>query len=193
MLSGSMSPAGAEKYWTDADQRFSEFDCKQCEQHRDYLLKYSPVIRFMNDNINKLGGDMGPHNVHCRTCTDPREKMHAGFDYKYGIKICANYVQDKKTMEDVLAHEMVHAFDHLRFKTNLSAEDDLRHAACSEVIPLVNRDGSRLMFIDPSQQSQRRMSLGKRVLQEQDPSIHKPPSRLCTTESRPFSHGQTAM
>jgi hypothetical protein len=30
-----------------------------------------------------------------------------------------------------MAHEMVHAFDHLRFKVNWS--DNLRHAACTEV------------------------------------------------------------
>lgn len=137
MLTGSMSSEGAEKYWADADQRYSEFDCKRCEEHRDYLLKYSPVIRFMNDNINKLGGDLGKHNIHCRTCP---EKMQGGFDHKYGIKICANYVQEKSVLEDVLAHEMVHAYDHLRFKTNLSEDDDLRHAACTEV------SASRVMF-----------------------------------------------
>ena len=58
--------------------------------------------------------------------------MQGGFDHKYGIKICANYVQERSVLEDVLAHEMVHAYDHLRFKTNLTLEDDLRHAACSE-------------------------------------------------------------
>jgi inner membrane protease ATP23 len=57
--------------------------------------------------------------------------MLAGFDHQYGIKVCANWVQSKSMMEDVVAHEMVHAYDHLRFKTTL--DEDLRHAACSEV------------------------------------------------------------
>jgi hypothetical protein len=30
-----------------------------------------------------------------------------------------------------MAHEMVHAYDHLRFKVNWT--DNLRHAACTEV------------------------------------------------------------
>ncbi|KAH0835113.1 hypothetical protein AYO21_09709 [Fonsecaea monophora] len=133
MITGRMSPGGAQKYWADADDRYSAFDCKRCEESRDYLLKYSPIIRFMNENIHKLGGDLGPHNIHCRTCRGDEEAMQGGFDHKYGIKICANYVQERSVLEDVLAHEMVHAYDHLRFKTNLTLEDDLRHAACSEI------------------------------------------------------------
>jgi len=132
MLTGSMSSPGQKRYWADADERYEEFDCKRCEQHRDYLLQYSPVIRFMNDNIKKMGGEMGPQNIVCRTCKGDNQ-MQGGFDYKYGIKLCANWVDERSKVEDVLAHEMVHAYDHLRFKTNLDVDDDLRHAACSEV------------------------------------------------------------
>ena len=134
MLTGQMSPAGQKKYWADSDDRYSELDCKRCEKDRDYLLKYSPIIRFMNDNIQKLGGEMGPQNIHCRTCRGDEEAMQGGFDHKYGIKICANWVQERSQLEDVITHEMVHAYDHLRFKTNLTEDDSLRHAACSEVI-----------------------------------------------------------
>ncbi|OCT43999.1 Mitochondrial inner membrane protease atp23 [Cladophialophora carrionii] len=133
MLTGQMSPAGQKRYWADADERYSEFDCKRCERDRDYLLKYSPTIRFMNENIRKLGGEMGPQNIHCRTCRGEEEAMQGGFDHKYGIKICANWVQERSQLEDVISHELVHAYDHLRFKTNLTEEDDLRHAACSEI------------------------------------------------------------
>ncbi len=128
MATGSMSPEGQKAYWDDSDERYSDFDCKRCETWRDDLLRTSPVIRYMNDNIRKLGGDIGPHNIRCRTC---KEGMLAGFDRQYGIKVCANWVQSKSMMEDVVAHEMVHAYDHLRFKTDL--DSDLRHAACSEV------------------------------------------------------------
>jgi inner membrane protease ATP23 len=130
MAFGKMSPEGQKRYWEDADQRYSEFDCRRCEEQRDYLLKFSPVVRYMTDNITKLGGSVGPHNVRCRTC---KTGQLGGFDHKYGIMICANYVEKRSVLEDVLTHEMVHAYDHLRFKTDLSAEDDLRHAACSEV------------------------------------------------------------
>lgn len=40
-------------------------------------------------------------------------------------------MKDQGHLEDTMAHEMVHAFDHLRFKVNWT--DNLRHAACTEV------------------------------------------------------------
>ncbi|KEF62430.1 uncharacterized protein A1O9_00402 [Exophiala aquamarina CBS 119918] len=130
MATSQMSAEGAEKYWWDADQRNSTFDCARCEKNRDELLKTSPIIVFMRQNIKSLGGDIGPHNIRCRTCP---EKAEGGFDHEYGIRICANYVETKKKLEDVMAHEMVHAYDHLRFKTNLDRDTDLRHSACSEI------------------------------------------------------------
>jgi mitochondrial inner membrane protease ATP23 len=54
-----------------------------------------------------------------------------GFDPDYGIQICANEMRNQGHLEDTMAHEMVHAYDHLRFK--LDWTDSLRHAACAEV------------------------------------------------------------
>lgn len=44
--------------------------------------------------------------------------------------MCANYMRSKGHLEDTVAHEMVHAWDHLRWKVDWG---DLRHAACSEI------------------------------------------------------------
>ena len=131
MVIGTMSPEGQKLYWDDADKRYEAVDRRRCEAWRDELLRTSPVIRYMNDNIRKLGGEMGPHNIRCRSCIEDGQRMLGGFDQEYGIKICANYMESKNMMEDTLAHEMVHAYDHLRFKTKLN--EDLRHAACTEV------------------------------------------------------------
>lgn len=142
--------------------RNSAFDCARCEKNRDELLKTSPIIVYMRQNIKQLGGDLGPHNIRCRTCP---EKAEGGFDHEYGIRICANYVETKKKLEDVLAHEMVHAYDHLRFKTNLDRDTDLRHSACSEVryfqICTASSRHMLMVRIDQSQQFERRMSMGE--------------------------------
>jgi mitochondrial inner membrane protease ATP23 len=130
MATGSMSAAGQKQYWEDADSRYSTLDCNRCEQQRDHLLRYSPIIRYMSDNIRRLGGDLNSSNIRCRTC---KTGMLGGFDHRYGIMLCANWVDKRKTLEDVLAHEMVHAYDHLRFQTNLDHESSLREVACSEV------------------------------------------------------------
>lgn len=41
-------------------------------------------------------------------------------------------MKDQGHLEDTMAHEMVHAYDHLRFKVDWA--DNLRHAACTEVL-----------------------------------------------------------
>ncbi|KAH9831296.1 cercosporin toxin biosynthesis protein, partial [Teratosphaeria destructans] len=69
-----------------------------------------------------------PHNVRCRRCLDGGQK--AGFDPQFGIKVCANEVRGRGQLEDTLAHEMMHAYDFLRFKLDPL---DLRHAACMEI------------------------------------------------------------
>lgn len=47
-----------------------------------------------------------------------------------GVLICANRMGSKSHLEDTLAHEMIHWWDHCRFKVDWS---DLRQHACSEV------------------------------------------------------------
>lgn len=128
MMTGNMSLVGQSQYWLDVDKRYEAQDCKRCEENRDYLLQYSPVIRFMSDRIGELGGELNTNNVRCMRCIQPGQG--AGFDPDYGIRICANKMKNRKHTEDTLAHEMVHAYDRLRFKLDW---EDLRHAACTEV------------------------------------------------------------
>lgn len=56
MAIGSMSPHGQAAYWHDADLRYESLDCTRCESQRDYLLQYSPIIRFLSSHIEQLGG-----------------------------------------------------------------------------------------------------------------------------------------
>lgn len=54
-----------------------------------------------------------------------------------GIMLCANRMMSRDHLEDTLAHEMVHWWDHCRFKVDWS---DLRQHACSEVSSAGGRD-----------------------------------------------------
>ncbi|MCJ1237331.1 Mitochondrial inner membrane protease atp23 [Varicellaria rhodocarpa] len=128
LITGNMSDKGKKLYRIARDDRMEEADCKRCEKQRDYLLQYSPTIVFMRERINELGGDIHRDNVRCRRCTT---RQSGGFDPEYGIRICANELRNRGHLEDTLAHEMVHAYDHLRFKVKW--EDNLRHAACAEI------------------------------------------------------------
>ncbi|KAL5612650.1 uncharacterized protein BROUX77_002806 [Berkeleyomyces rouxiae] len=112
-------------------------DCARCEKYRDWLFKFSPVVRFMQEKVGMLHGELDSRNVICRRCptrlTDDGNvhRIGGGFSPDHGILICANEVRNRKHMEDTLAHEMVHAWDHLRWK--MDAENNLRHAACTEI------------------------------------------------------------
>ncbi|KAI9675380.1 MAG: Mitochondrial inner membrane protease atp23 [Caeruleum heppii] len=128
ILAGRMSDEGKHRYREAMDIRREESDCRKCDQWKSYLFKYSPIIRFMRDNVSQLHGDLNETNVRCRRCTTQRS---GGFSPDHGIEICANALRNRGHLEDTLAHEMVHAWDHLRFKTDLV--NDLRHAACSEI------------------------------------------------------------
>jgi len=140
ILTNRMSDAGKDAFREDAYIRNEERDCKRCDEWRDYLFKYSPIIRFMSSNIAELNGKLDKENVQCRRCVTRVEKgpdgeerrirQGGGFSPDHGILVCANEMRSQGHMEDTLAHEMVHAWDHLRFKVDWA---DLRHAACTEI------------------------------------------------------------
>ena len=149
ILTGQVTPEGIHHYREWRYRQNEERDCKRCDEARDYLLKYSPIVRFMAEKTTQLGGhDMDASKIVCARCParvteievkgeDGEAKKQlsvvrqgGGFHPDFGILLCANEMRDRKHLEDNLAHEMVHAYDHLRWKVDW---DNLRHAACSEI------------------------------------------------------------
>jgi len=136
IITNKMTPEGQENYREAAYIKNEARDCARCEEWRDYSFKYSPMVRFMQKHIQELNGDLNAENVLCRRCPARRTENGAiarqggGFSPAHGILICANEMRDRKHLEDTLSHEMVHAWDHLRWKVDWG---DLRHAACTEV------------------------------------------------------------
>ena len=133
ILTGSATPTERAAYFRTKDNLNEATDCKRCDEDKSWLFNHSPIIRFLKHNIDLLGpsdgsASIGPSQVICARCDD---KQSGGFDPEYGIMICANQMRNRGHMEDTLAHEMVHAFDHLRFK--MDAVNNLRHAACTEI------------------------------------------------------------
>ena len=140
ILTAKMTREGQEAFREDAYIRNEARDCANCDQWRDYLFAYSPMIRFMSSKIGDLNGRLDAENVQCRRCPTRRVvgedgqvqyvRQGGGFSPDHGILICANEMRNRGHLEDTLAHEMVHAWDHLRWKVDWA---DLRHAACTEV------------------------------------------------------------
>lgn len=144
ILTNRMTDDGKNAFREDAYIRNEAADCKRCDDYKDFLFKYSPIVRFMSQNITGLNGKLNEENVRCQRCVtrvvmeqdgdgnmvQRYKRQGGGFSPDHGILICANEIRNRGHMEDTLAHEMVHAYDHLRFKVDWS---DLRHAACTEV------------------------------------------------------------
>lgn len=124
---GNCTPQEREQYVTLKDIAHEESDCLRCEQWRDWNYANSPTIRFMREQIRTVGPDLPKEKVHCMRC--PFDKK-GGFDINFGILLCANQLVTRKRLEDTLAHEMVHAYDHLRFNVD---DGNLKHQACTEI------------------------------------------------------------
>ena len=117
-MTGHATPTARETYFTARDDLNEAADCARCEKDKAWLFKNSPIIRFLKSEIDLLGpvdgsASITEKNVRCRRCTT---RQSGGFDQDYGILVCANKLRNRGHLEDTLAHEMVHAYDHMRFQ-----------------------------------------------------------------------------
>lgn len=139
ILTGSITAEGAFHYRESRYVANEERDCRSCEKWRDYALAHSPTVVFLRQKIDALNGKIDASNVVCARCparlTEDGQvhRSSGGFDPGSGILICANEIQSQSHLEDTLAHEMVHAWDHLRWKVDWVGDKDLKQAACTEV------------------------------------------------------------
>ena len=68
-------------------------------------------------------------NIICEPCAN--SGIYGGFDAETAeMVVCQNAVRSKQKVEEILAHELVHAYDHCRAHVNWSY---LPHWACSEI------------------------------------------------------------
>ena len=96
-------------------------------RRRRALTTAGPIVRFMVENIQSANGTVDKTNIRCLPCD---KNQSGGFSSKFGILLCQNHLRDRGHLEDTLAHELVHAYDHLRFNVDWQ---DMKHHACTEV------------------------------------------------------------
>lgn len=140
-LTGAMTPEGIFHFRESRSRANEARDVARAEADRDWLLQWSPTVAFLNDKIATLnhGRRLDAATIRCARCparvtADGRvERQGGGFEPAHGILLCANEMRDRGHMEDVLAHEMVHAYDSLRWDVDFRGQRDLRQAACTEV------------------------------------------------------------
>lgn len=91
----------------------------------------------MLEHLKRSGCDVKPENIVCAPCSSVRS---GGFSPDAGaITLCEERIMHKQHMEDTVMHELVHMYDHCKFKVDWN---NLRHHACSEVchrVPNIHR------------------------------------------------------
>ncbi|GLB43751.1 putative has a dual role in the assembly of mitochondrial ATPase [Lyophyllum shimeji] len=118
---------------------------RQCEKTKTYLMNYSPPVVFMLQHLKLSGCEVPPQNILCAPCDWSRA---GGFSPDPGaVVLCSGHFFSQKHMESTLVHELVHMYDHCKFKVDWS---NLRHHACSELewrLPVHTRTAPRLRIL----------------------------------------------
>jgi inner membrane protease ATP23 len=63
----------------------------------------------MSKELAKVGCAIKTEELRCMPCDGTRS---GGFSPDHGILLCQNQFYNKNHMEETVAHEMIHAYDH---------------------------------------------------------------------------------
>ncbi|XP_065185851.1 mitochondrial inner membrane protease ATP23 homolog [Sycon ciliatum] len=110
--------------------RSPEREHADCVAWAESAMKTNSRIRKLLESLESRGCPMRIGvNLLCERCDQPG--LNGGFDAERAeAVVCENAVRNGQQVERVLAHELVHAYDHCRAHVNWSY---LPHWACSEV------------------------------------------------------------
>ncbi|KAH9464069.1 hypothetical protein Pst134EB_003605 [Puccinia striiformis f. sp. tritici] len=130
-----------------------EWLLSRCRGWRDDLVETSPVVQYLLQHISTVPvpdsqpstgkTSQQPHSIpipiNCGICSPMRSaglfspnEVDPSSPSGGQIRLCADSLATKAQMEDVLSHELIHAYDHRRFKIDWT---NWRHIACTEVRP----------------------------------------------------------
>uniref|UniRef100_A0A2C9L735 Mitochondrial inner membrane protease ATP23 n=1 Tax=Biomphalaria glabrata TaxID=6526 RepID=A0A2C9L735_BIOGL len=112
------------KLWNRED--ITNFKCKANVLS---CMKSNDKVKLMVTALESHGCPVElDRHISCEMC---RDRVNGGFDPKsMQVVICQNNVHTQDVCCNVLAHELLHAFDYCRAKVNF---ENLRHLACSEI------------------------------------------------------------
>ena len=103
---------------------------ERCEAElRSMATKTSPIVRFMIEKMREAGCAIDARFFRVERCEDA---VVGGFRPPDGVVMCHNQIHDRTTMENMLAHELIHAYDQCRAGKKMNWLDVKQHA-CSEV------------------------------------------------------------
>ncbi|KAI0081177.1 metalloprotease ATP23 [Panus rudis PR-1116 ss-1] len=113
------------------EERLAELQAhhgRTCEKWKRELMNYSPAVVFMLKHLKHSGCNVTAEHIACAPCDFTRS---GGFSPEAGVVVmCQGKFFNKRHMEDTLVHELIHMYDHCKFKVDWT---NLKHHACSEI------------------------------------------------------------
>ncbi|XP_051217873.1 mitochondrial inner membrane protease ATP23 [Lolium perenne] len=86
-----------------------------------------PTVRFLRERMDQAGCPVWPLLIRAATCAE----SSGGYASKHGIKVCCNQMRFQDQINQVLIHELIHAYDDCVVK-NIDWKNCGQHA-CSEI------------------------------------------------------------
>ncbi|KAK1266380.1 hypothetical protein QJS04_geneDACA016828 [Acorus gramineus] len=100
---------------------------EECQKMIQKSLK-RPMVKFLMENMEKAGCGVGRNFFKAVECD---KEISGGYSPEEGILVCSNHMRLQDEVNQVVIHELIHAYDDCR-AANLDWSD-CSHHACSEI------------------------------------------------------------
>ncbi|XP_040271667.1 mitochondrial inner membrane protease ATP23 homolog [Bufo bufo] len=102
----------------------------RCKARMKISMETSPHVKLLLDAMSRAG--CTAYRDRHFACEECDERVGGGFDSSTSeIVICQNNINDQATMNRMLTHELIHAYDHCRAQVDFLG--NIRHLACTEI------------------------------------------------------------
>ncbi|KAI3977145.1 hypothetical protein MKX01_032494 [Papaver californicum] len=110
--------------------KFNPYGGTTVEECEDMIRKSlrNPTVKFLKENLEKAGCGFGEKFVKAIKCD---EEISGGYVSGEGIMVCSNNMNLQDDVNQVVIHELIHAYDDCR-AANLDWTNCAHHA-CSEI------------------------------------------------------------
>ncbi|KNA16213.1 hypothetical protein SOVF_091170 [Spinacia oleracea] len=100
---------------------------EECQKMIQRSLR-TPTVKFLMGHLEKSGCSIGDNFIKAVDC---KQQVSGGYTRGGGIMVCSNYMNMQDEVNQVLIHELIHAYDDCTGK-NLNWANCAHHA-CSEI------------------------------------------------------------
>ncbi|KAF9595483.1 hypothetical protein IFM89_000401 [Coptis chinensis] len=115
---------GSESFFSNANRGKTIEECQEMIQTSFTI----PMVKFLREHLDKSGCYMGNNFIKAVNC---EKEVAGGYVRGKGIIVCSNHMNIQDEVNQVVIHELIHAYDDCRAK-NLDWTNCAHHA-CSEI------------------------------------------------------------